>query len=892
MVAGFVVAAVVLALIAVPAPKSASAAPCPPARIWVNVGGATPKMYRYLPGGVQVGTPLSLARSYGDIAWGADGVTLYGTLGSVLYTIDPITGAETGSVTITINGTPASGSNSLSAALDGSLWFSQAGVVYNVDAVTGIATMFTAFPAGYLASGDFLTLPDGDVLALAQSGSPAVGAFFRIHPDGTMTEVGTGPIAFGAAQSGSSIHLATQTGQLLNLASVPTAPSTAPLSTTVEATTGLSYFGATSLQDVGTCVADSFQAYGVEKAVSETVAVPGDVVTYTITVNNFGTVDYAAGTADITDNLTGVLDDATLVTGSVTSTAGAATISGNTLSWTGPLPAGAQVQVTYQVTVKSPPTGDWQLTNSVTPLGAQSACSNVCNTVTPVNNAPAPGGCPASTLWLNTTDAKLDRYSIDGTLLGTLSTPRAYNDIAWAPNGAALYGLATVGTTKTLYRINPTTGAEISTKLITGIPGSGMGGSLTYTPTGNILANSTASRIIYSINPATGVATTFAAVPSIYATTVGDLVFLPGGDYLAIANDATGKPTVLRISPSGTFTAVGTLAYAVVGLSRAGNDIYATTATGDVHKISGIPTVPSTAPLPSTLVFSTALPVAGSSSLQDTLSPSACASDPDMSYAVSKTSGSGGTVTAGNAVTYTITVTNTGAVPYPASFAGFVDDLSDVLDDGFLVPGSLTSTAGTATITGTNLSWSGALPATGTGSTVTVDYQILTRNPASGNTQVINKVTANGVGGACVSLAACTTTTGVLPLAAAAGLTMVKTADSSGVSSPARVGDTVTYHFQATNSGNVTLTGVSISDPHSGLSALVYTWPGVAGTLAPGEAVTAVATYQLTQADLDAGHVPNTATSTGTPAVGAAVASLAASVDSLLSRESLPIVSG
>jgi uncharacterized repeat protein (TIGR01451 family) len=106
------------------------------------------------------------------------------------------------------------------------------------------------------------------------------------------------------------------------------------------------------------------------------------------------------------------------------------------------------------------------------------------------------------------------------------------------------------------------------------------------------------------------------------------------------------------------------------------------------------------------------------------------------------------------------------------------------------------------------------------------------------------------------------------PLTPAPAMEFTKSADSSAVQNPTVAGDKITYNFTAKNTGNVTLTNVSITDPLAGLSALTYTWPGVAGTLLPGETVTATATYAITQADIDAGHVANNATTTGTPPVG------------------------
>ncbi|SDH67923.1 LPXTG-motif cell wall anchor domain-containing protein/conserved repeat domain-containing protein [Agrococcus jejuensis] len=86
-----------------------------------------------------------------------------------------------------------------------------------------------------------------------------------------------------------------------------------------------------------------------------------------------------------------------------------------------------------------------------------------------------------------------------------------------------------------------------------------------------------------------------------------------------------------------------------------------------------------------------------------------------------------------------------------------------------------------------------------------------------------------------------------------------------------RVGDLVTYSFSATNTGNVTLSGVTITDPHVGLSSIVYTWPGTAGVLRAGQTVTATATAPITQAEIDAGRVVNTARVAGTSPTNVAV---------------------
>ncbi|MCR4265850.1 choice-of-anchor D domain-containing protein [Nitratireductor sp. ZSWI3] len=97
------------------------------------------------------------------------------------------------------------------------------------------------------------------------------------------------------------------------------------------------------------------------------------------------------------------------------------------------------------------------------------------------------------------------------------------------------------------------------------------------------------------------------------------------------------------------------------------------------------------------------------------------------------------------------------------------------------------------------------------------------------------------------------------------GMTIDKTGtlndlDGDGLIDP---GESISYSFVVRNTGNVTLTGVTVNDPLLANAGISVT-PGPQ-TLAPGGAVTFTATYQPTQADIDAGRVENTATGTGTP---------------------------
>jgi uncharacterized repeat protein (TIGR01451 family) len=96
---------------------------------------------------------------------------------------------------------------------------------------------------------------------------------------------------------------------------------------------------------------------------------------------------------------------------------------------------------------------------------------------------------------------------------------------------------------------------------------------------------------------------------------------------------------------------------------------------------------------------------------------------------------------------------------------------------------------------------------------------------------------------------------------------LVKSADQAAMEN-IEPGQIITYTFEFTNTGDVPLTDIRIDEGEfTGTgNAPVALCP--AGTVAPDATVTCTATYTVTQGDVDAGSISNTATGTGTPPTG------------------------
>ncbi|WP_404867301.1 LPXTG cell wall anchor domain-containing protein [Kitasatospora griseola] len=103
-----------------------------------------------------------------------------------------------------------------------------------------------------------------------------------------------------------------------------------------------------------------------------------------------------------------------------------------------------------------------------------------------------------------------------------------------------------------------------------------------------------------------------------------------------------------------------------------------------------------------------------------------------------------------------------------------------------------------------------------------------------------------------------------LPVAGEARLGIEKTADSAG---PFRLGETVHYTYTVTNTGTPAIHNVTVADDHvAGVTC-------DATTLNPGASTLCHGSYVITAADVQAGHVTNTAHANGTGPDGEPVAS-------------------
>ena len=137
-----------------------------------------------------------------------------------------------------------------------------------------------------------------------------------------------------------------------------------------------------------------------------------------------------------------------------------------------------------------------------------------------------------------------------------------------------------------------------------------------------------------------------------------------------------------------------------------------------------------------------------------------------------------------------------------------------------------------------------------------------TASPYSCVVNAASAVSGNSVALTFGDVATCTITNTFVP---APALTVVKSATPPATLA---VGQKITYGFAVENTGNVQMTGVAISDAKLDAAATC-----LATTLAPGATTSCSGEHTITQTDIDAGGVPNSATVSGNPPTGPATTS-------------------
>ncbi|WP_441785324.1 DUF7507 domain-containing protein [Leifsonia sp. 2MCAF36] len=322
--------------------------------------------------------------------------------------------------------------------------------------------------------------------------------------------------------------------------------------------------------------------------------------------------------------------------------------------------------------------------------------------------------------------------------------------------------------------------------------------------------------------------------------------------------------------PAAAFQTGGPLAGLQALTLGATNDLAVGESIGNKNNPSGTPAVAGLSSIPITLAYTTA----ADGSITGGNQPTSAASDPGQllnpflpagfmntnldltatptpALTIQKSADVTRVTRPGQVVTYTFLVSNTGGLGLtgvnvtdtPVSPAGSLD-AAPVCGVTVLAPGE--STTCTATYTTTQAD---------------VDVGSLADSAVAGGTPPGGLPDTQSPPDALV-----------IPVDAPAAITIAKSTATATVTA---VGQQIPYDFTVTNSGGVTLTGVSVADTVTRPSDPTGLGPisCAATTLAPAASTTCTATYTTTQADLDAGSVNDSATATGSPPTGPAVVS-------------------
>ena len=246
---------------------------------------------------------------------------------------------------------------------------------------------------------------------------------------------------------------------------------------------------------------------------------------------------------------------------------------------------------------------------------------------------------------------------------------------------------------------------------------------------------------------------------------------------------------------------------------------------------------------------------------------------PNPAVAFVKSSDASGVAVVDQVITYTYTATNSGNVTLNA--LSVVDTHSSAAGTVALTVGSEAIATDTAPVNdSTDAASNGTWDSLAPGDSITFSAQYtVTQDDVDQQTDLINTatITASAPGGGEPVQATDTETVAIDP--AAPALTAIKTVDTTRLSSPPVAGETLPYAISVTNSGNQTLTSISLTDTlrqNDGDALTLAAAPqftggdvGSDGIMSVGEVWTYTASHVLTQDDIDSGGVSNSVTARG-----------------------------
>ncbi len=469
--------------------------------------------------------------------------------------------------------------------------------------------------------------------------------------------------------------------------------------------------------------------------------------------------------------------------------------------------------LTYDILVKN--TGTLALTNViVTDANADSITGSPITTL-------APGASVTVTATQTITQADIDAGYIENSATATGNSPTGTGDVTDISDA----GDETVetqngdGTTDndptndpTVTNLSPISEMTV-TKTVASTTGTGLGDTYTY----EILVANTGNTTL------TNIVVTDANADSITGSPISSLA--PGASVTVTATQIVTQADLDKGYIENSATATGN----------------SPSGTGDVTDVSdaGDETVETP-------------DGAGSTDNDPTNDPTVTTITPISDMTVTKTVASTTGTGLGDVYTYDILVTNTGATTLTNIL------VVDANADGGVVTGSPITTlapGSSVTVTATQTITQADIDAGYIENSATATGNNPDGNPISDVSDVGDETveTPDGEGNLDTDPTNDPTVTVITPNSE---MTITKVVNVSG----SVLGDVIAYNIFVENTGNTTLTNVVVTDANA--DGGVVTGSPIA-TLAPGTSVIVTANQTITQADIDAGYVENSATATG-----------------------------